>query len=82
MARSKIFIKHSDGLVKRKSSAFFRVLKKKKYIYIYIYIYIYRERERERKREHHCLIALIVKDFPCYAKSKSESIIIYDVYLA
>ena len=39
MARSKIFIKHSDGLVKRKSSAFFRV-KKKKYIYI--------ERERER----------------------------------
>ena len=72
MARSKIFIKHSDGLVKRKSSAFFRV--KKKNIYIYIYI--------EREREHHCLMALIVKDFPCYAKSKSESIIIYDVYLA
>ena len=71
MARSKIFIKHSDGLVKRKSSAFFRV---KKNIYIY--------REREREREHHCLMALIVKDFPCYAKSKSESIIIYDVYLA
>ena len=46
MARSKIFIKHSDGLVKRKSSAFFRVKKKK-----YIYIYIYRERERERERE-------------------------------
>ena len=45
MARSKIFIKHSDGLVKRKSSAFFRVKKKK------IYIYIYRERERERERE-------------------------------
>ena len=42
MARSKIFIKHSDGLVKRKSSAFFRVKKK---------IYIYRERERERERE-------------------------------
>ena len=68
MARSKIFIKHSDGLGKRKSSAFF----KKKNIYIYI----------EREREHHCLMALIVKDFPCYAKSKSESIIIYDVYLA
>ena len=77
MARSKIFIKPSDGLVKRKSLAFFRV---KKNIYIYIYIYI--EREREREREHHCLMALIVKDFPCYAKSKSESIIIYDVYLA
>ena len=44
MARSKIFIKHSDGLVKRKSSAFFRVKKKK-------YIYIYRERESERERE-------------------------------
>ena len=43
MARSKIFIKHSDGLVKRKSSAFFRVLKKN--------IYIERERERERERE-------------------------------
>ena len=42
MARSKIFIKHSDGLVKRKSSAFFRVKKK--------YIYIERERERERER--------------------------------
>ena len=24
------------------------------------------------------LMALIVKDFPCYEKSKSESIIIYD----
>ena len=45
MARSKIFIKHSDGLVKRKSSAFFRVKKK------YIYIYIERERESERERE-------------------------------
>ena len=44
MARSKIFIRHSDGLVKRKSSAFFRVKKKK-------YIYIYRERESERERE-------------------------------
>ena len=44
MARSKIFIRHSDGLVKRKSSAFFRVKKK-------IYIYIYRERESERERE-------------------------------
>ena len=70
MARSKIFIKHSDGLVKRKSSAFFRVKKK--------YIYRERERERERESEHHCLMALIVKDFPCYEKSKSESIIIYD----
>ena len=47
MARSKIFIKPSDGLVKRKSLAFFRV---KKNIYIYIYIYIERERERERER--------------------------------
>ena len=73
MARSKIFIKHSDGLVKRKSSAFFRVKKK-----IYIYIERERERERERESEHHCLMALIVKDFPCYEKSKSESIIIYD----
>ena len=44
MARSKIFIRHSDGLVKRKSSAFFRVKKK-------IYIYIYRERKSERERE-------------------------------
>ena len=44
MARSKIFIRHSDGLVKRKSSAFFRVKKN-------IYIYIYRERESERERE-------------------------------
>ena len=76
MARSKIFIRHSDGLVKRKSSAFFRVKKK------YTYIYIERERVRERESEHHCLMALIVKDFPCYEKSKSESIIIYDVYLA
>ena len=40
MARSKIFIKPSDDLVKRKSLAFFRVKK---------YIYIYRERERERE---------------------------------
>ena len=72
MARSKIFIRHSDGLVKRKSSAFFRVKKKN------IYIYIERERVRERESEHHCLMALIVKDFPCYEKSKSESIIIYD----
>ena len=43
MARSKIFIKHSDGLVKRKSSAFLELKKK--------YIYRERERERERKRE-------------------------------
>ena len=41
MARSKIFIKHSDGLVKRKSSAFLELKK----------IYIYREREREREKE-------------------------------